>query len=395
MKTTRAPHGWITLVIILLTTGGAFAQETPPPEPAYSEASCLVRITSNLALLPLNEDTVHGLLSSTAILAEPVRELLGPEVQPDKVGVTFTLVEQQVFPTQSLSGRAGPDRRVVLVGRIRLRLAEELGQPAASRLLTTLCDRLQAALLAVSSADENRLKAQLAAAEEELQHVEHDLGALRELRQELCKRAGRSDLSRTSVESTLLNLEQTRADAQLQLEALSAREQALARQISEIGKRVDETMASSEVLKELQRVVELRELAFQRVKKLDEGGRVSAAEAEQAERELVVARAQVAQYRETATHEVGGGLLADLNRQLIQLSIDSAEARARLQFVDTQLDDLRKRDVLALADECDGRVRLRMHLLEDAVEQMAKSQFELKLQLRNLCPPEVVVIGQG
>lgn len=85
----------VLLILALLTTAAADTAQTPPekdensPSAAYS-ASCLVKITADAALLPLDQETICMLFESSGVAGKATREVLG--LSPDKAPNLFEIV---------------------------------------------------------------------------------------------------------------------------------------------------------------------------------------------------------------------------------------------------------------------------------------------------------------
>ena len=87
METTKR-FGFM-LILVLLTAAAAQSAEGPAKLSNTRMASCLVKITSDPAVLPLSEDSISYLLRSSGVSGKAAREVLG--LSPDQVGEFFTI----------------------------------------------------------------------------------------------------------------------------------------------------------------------------------------------------------------------------------------------------------------------------------------------------------------
>ena len=124
---------------------------------------------------------------------------------------------------------------------------------------------------------------------------------------------------------------------------VEARRKALQEQIAlireEAGKRSGEDM----VTQELQKLGGDKERQLAQLQQSVTAGRASTAELTEAEKNLAKARIELARRREEWSKQAGGGQLGEFTRELSRLAIDSVGAKAQLQIVRQQLEDVQKR----------------------------------------------------
>ena len=80
---------FVVLIVVLLMAAGAQSAEGPAKISNTRTASCLVKITSDPAVLPLSFETIDYLLRSSGVGGKAVREVL--DVSPDQAGDFFTI----------------------------------------------------------------------------------------------------------------------------------------------------------------------------------------------------------------------------------------------------------------------------------------------------------------
>jgi hypothetical protein len=80
---------FVVLIVVLLMAAGAQSAEGPAKISNTRTASCLVKITSDPAVLPLSFESIAYLLASSGVGGKAVREVL--DVSPDQAGDFFTV----------------------------------------------------------------------------------------------------------------------------------------------------------------------------------------------------------------------------------------------------------------------------------------------------------------
>ncbi len=81
MKTTKST--FVVLSLVLLTTGALRAMENKEDISGTMRASCLVQVTSDPAIFPVNWQTIKALVYSSGVAGKAAREIL--EISPDEV----------------------------------------------------------------------------------------------------------------------------------------------------------------------------------------------------------------------------------------------------------------------------------------------------------------------
>ena len=81
MKTTKST--FVVLSLVLLTTGALRAMENKEDISGTMKASCLVQVTSDPAIFPVNWQTIEALVYSSGVAGKAAREIL--EISPDEV----------------------------------------------------------------------------------------------------------------------------------------------------------------------------------------------------------------------------------------------------------------------------------------------------------------------
>ena len=106
-----------------------------------------------------------------------------------------------------------------------------------------------------------------------------------------------------------------------------------------------------------------------------------------------MARAQLAQHRQAVAKAAGGDLLAEFNRDLVKLSIETAEMEARREFLQRKLAKIKESNLLELADRFEREVSLQFALAQGGVQAATERLDVVRHQLSTFRPPTVTVIG--
>jgi hypothetical protein len=124
---------------------------------------------------------------------------------------------------------------------------------------------------------------------------------------------------------------------EMDLTALRVRRNAIARQLEEGTKDVNEALAGDEVLQQLREIIPLREKEVERVQKMIDQGSASKEELTGFREKIVEARIRVAE-REAALRQGNNraGLLERLNDELATTMINQAEMEVRLALLREQ-----------------------------------------------------------
>jgi chromosome segregation ATPase len=161
----------------------------------------------------------------------------------------------------------------------------------------------------------------------------------REMHAKLLVAGGRADLSAATLQSSLSKLEDERQRAELDLAGMEARLEAVQEQIKAAGDRAKEQIAGDPVIAELEKAVVARQKLVAIARERTEQGLQSPAEAAKAETDLIDARVQLLDRRESASAR-GGDALAPLAREMQNLSIEIRDRKARLALATKKLQPL-------------------------------------------------------
>jgi chromosome segregation ATPase len=162
-----------------------------------------------------------------------------------------------------------------------------------------------------------------------------------DMQEVLRSKTGRIDVSPASLQKAAARLEAELESLQLDAAGGAARMDALEKTIATEAARGQEKSKGDEVAAELTIVVSARENTLKRMEMLAQQATVSQEEVERARATLAEAKARLAERRMSVAAAAGGGALSDWNRELLNLSLDAQERRARTLFLKESIERLR------------------------------------------------------
>ena len=210
------------------------------------------------------------------------------------------------------------------------RVAREVADDVVQRLRKALTLEAQGGL-----ADQaQRFEQERQRADAEMARTRDELAKLKATIREA---TGRTDASAERIRNELAQLEDHRQEAQLELESRAARMNALSENMAKITAKVEQSVQTDTVSAELAKVVEAREAQVARAKEMLDAGKISRGEYDDAIAQAAEARARLMERRGEVAERAGQGTLADWNREVMRLSVDSAELQARLDKLNQRL----------------------------------------------------------
>lgn len=359
--------------------GGISGDESNPP-PNSTTAQCLLKISWDENMLPsVDQQLLDELILSSAVSGAAKREVLGDDGQAE------------VIPYRIWPGDGQPSNAHVVSVAVRISGLPDDGEPRAQRYLDEICKRLKAALGEFADDHVRDLHARLAFTEKEAALAQETVSRLNALQIELCDEADHADLRRDMLFISIGQLQAQRRDLELERVAREARRTALERQLAENATRIKEAAKKDSTLLELGKVVEIRTQQLARIEQLSAAKSASDAEVAACREQLAQAQFQLAQQRQMVAARLGGEQMAELNSELTKLTIDDAEAEARLQFISTELE--KTKALLSVADRYESEINLPLPMARDALESSLRDQNKLKRILATFQKPVVRLIG--
>lgn len=362
-------------------------QDTQPVTSAV-DVGCLVQITFGPGL-PLDRKTMMATLRSSGVLGAAVRDV--PGLDPDAVGGG----DVHLTEFAGSSAREGNLMVTTLIAEVFVMVPASVpdARSKAEQLLHALCQRLEAELAAHGAAEQQRWRTQLVDAQTVVKKAEQRYQEVQAAQQELFAAAGQSELSRQAIVEELQVHERRQREQGMTLAVLHARQSALTEQIARIGREAAAQADQDPVVNELTKVVQLRELEFQRRQELGGKGLAAPADTREVEEALARARAELAKQRQIASQRAGGDLLADLNKELVTLAVDIAATEAEREFLRQRLAQVRERGLLELADRYEREVEQQLASAAQILRDALRRQVNMEERLASYRPPTVSVIG--
>jgi hypothetical protein len=360
-------------------------------------ASCLVRVACAPEVLPLGCATITYLLRSSTVGGKAAKDVLGiafvdnlldvEELHSEGGAIGRIVADTRIFdrdtekmpfspprPTeprdkslsdyesakeamkrieaapkfQSGGGRTTAAQEPAFIDestvffRLEVDLREEVigksVKPAAEEFMSAVIKNMREGLNIAADDFRSRIRARIDLAAQEAARAENEL---MELQAKLRELSGSGQLFRETVLANISQLSQELRSLKMKQASQSVTIEAITKKIAEVETKATEKLKSDPVTNELQRLLELQVLHFENIKKLVEDRRTSQADLADAEERLARARIELAKRREELTKSTGGDLIASLNNQLSNLSIETAQYEARLSSIDEQLQEAR------------------------------------------------------
>jgi hypothetical protein len=125
----------------------------------------------------------------------------------------------------------------------------------------------------------------------------------------------------------------------------------VAKKIAELTGQAKEAEEKDMITQELQKSAEARDMAAQRLQLMSKSGTAAETDVEGAVAAAADAHVKVEERREAVKMSVGGGILPELNKELVELSIDQDVQREQMKALamlifplEKSLDDLEELD---------------------------------------------------
>ena len=373
--------------VLLVSAGSALCGEPAAAEKAEEtasntrEASCLVSITFDPAVLPLNVNTLPFLASSSGVAGKAAREVFGNGNYQDSVEVFSFQVDQ-----------TGPDAKDgTFTAGLQIVLRPE-AKPAAEEFLAAVIKNLRTTLEEAADEQRSRLKTNLKRAQEEWLTTGEELARTRREIANLQQAVGRSDVSWDGMFREVERLEKEKQALEMEQAGRSARRDALVDAIANTRMVAERQIASDATAAELEKLVALLEEQVKAMKDIRDKGRASDQDLTDLQIRLSEAKGRLAARREAVLQAAGGDLLAKLNAELTMLSIDDAESAARLKTLEEQLAKAKDPGRFKLAGEF-AQLKEQEARRADEAHSARRLFDEQRSRLINSWPVTVTVLG--
>ncbi len=430
METTK--RVMLILISILLTTGTAISKETEISDTLT--ASCLIKITSDPSILPLDDMTIDFLLHSSGVGGKAAKEILDAQLSGEAMEVALKIEwladeddtfssddteypspEEESYERQMMMGmeemeapwtrprpRRNSDRRMMseplnitneqmILLRIVVNLEEDdIGfatRPAAEEFMNAAIDNLKTALTRAFDEHRQRLNGRLRLADEEVSRTENELSQMQERLRSI---AGSRILDKDSILSNIMDMRNNLQNIEMEQDSDKIIVNAITERIAETQAKLKEQVAKDEVTREMQQIIENQKQQLELTKQLVEKGMAGRENLAEAENKLVRTRIDLAQRREQMSRSAGGDLIESLNRQLADRSIQYAQNRAKIEALNRQLAEAE--EWLNKSDDHE-LLSLRADIAKQNLREALIWRDRISRQMRLIQPPSISVLG--
>jgi len=412
-------HIVVLLVLILLISVTVQSANKPAAAELSNThvASCLVKITFDPLVLPLDDMTIDYLLHSSSVGGRVAREVLN--ISPDQVS--------DIFKIEALAGAAGrilpQDRRRKTEGRglktegggqrqelmssdfgllsseqlsfateqtLLFWLSVKLGndvKPAAEEFMDALVDSLRSTLVKVFEDYKRRFNNQLQLAEQEATSAENDL---REKQKTLREISRSRVLDRDSILADIYRLRQNVQAAKMNQASNQVIIDATTKRIADIQTKIKTQLENDSITIELQSIVEMSGKLVIEAERQVKAGTISSLQLDELKEKLARARIEIARRREQLSSSVGGNLIESLNRELADRSIRATQDEASIRSLEQQLAEAES--LLAKADDYE-LLSLKADIAKQNLQESILWRDRTSRQIRFLRSPMVSILG--
>ena len=419
----EAPKHIVILLVLILLISVPAQSANQPTTADFSNtriASCLVKVTFDPLVLPLDDITIDYLLHSSSIGGKVAREVLN--ISPDQVS--------DIFKIEALAGAARPswlgyaetgrilteDRRQKTEGRgqktegrgqrpellsseqmsfateqtLLFWLSVELGndvKPAAEEFMDALVGSLRSTLVKVFEDYKLRFNNQLQLAEQEATSAETDL---REKQKTLREISRSRVLDRDSILADIYRLRQNVQTAKMNQASNQVIIDATTKRIADIQAKIKQQLENDSITIDLQSIVEMSgKLVIEAEKQVKEG-KISSLQLDELKEKLARARIEIARRREKLSISVGGNLIESLNRELADRSIQATQDGTSIRSLEQQL--VEAESLLAKADDYE-LLSLKADIAKQNLQESILWRDRTSRQIRFLRSPMVSILG--
>jgi len=422
-------HIFVLLVLLLLISAPAQSAKQPATTALSNThvASCLVKLTFDPVVLPLDSMTIDYLLHSSSVGGKVAREVLN--ISPDKVSDIFkiealagtiggilpeSLERRGLIPegrneyemmemergdtastARSRSSRRAPASTATSLSSaaeqtLLFWLSVELGddvKPAAEEFMGALVGSLQGTLVKVFEDYKLRFNNQLKLAEQEATQAETDL---REKQKTLREIARSRVLDRDKILADIYRLRQDVQTAKMNQASNQVIIDATTKRIADIQDKIKKQLENDSITMELQNIVEMSSKLVVEAEKQVQAGKIPSLQLDELKEKLARARIEIARRREQLSSSVGGNLIESLNKELADRLIQATQDEASIRSLEQQL--VEAESLLAIADDYE-LLSLKADIAKQNLQESILWRDRTSRQIRLLQPPMVSILG--
>jgi len=395
-------------------------------------ASCVVKITSDPMVLPLNDATIDYLLHSTGIGGRVTREVLN--ISPDQVSEMFTIealvgatgilpeplgrrsstpegqdeyemmMARETDASASSIVRPRSSRRSPTMSRItsakspssameqtilfklQVNLPEKV-KPVAEEFMDALVGNLRSTLVKAFEDYRLRFEAQLQLTQAEAANAENDLRENQKILREI---SGSYVLDRTKILADISRLRQEVQTAKMSQASNQVIIDATTKRIAEIQAKIKERLENDPITKEYQGIVEMSDKLVEQAERAVQAGMMQATQLEDLKVQLARAKIELARRREELSKSAGGSLIESFNKELANRWIQATQDEANLSSQEKQLTEIES--LLVKADDYE-LLSLKADIAKQNLQEAMLWRDRMSRQIRLLQPPMVSILG--
>jgi len=425
----------VLLVLLLLISVPAQSANNPVTAQISNThtASCLVKITFDPLVLPLDDITIDYLLHSSSIGGKVAREVLN--ISPDQISDIFKIEalagsagrmlpdlspRQRPTPTNMETneyemmmemerirrGDAASTARPTSSGRAPASTATSLSsaaeqtllfwlsvnlpknvKPAAEEFMDALVDSLRSTLVKVFEDYKLRFNNQLQLAEQDATSAENDL---REKQKTLREISRSRVLDRDKILADIYRLRQDVQAAKMNQASNQVIIDATTKRIADIEAKIKTQLENDSITTELQSIVEMSGKLVIEAEKQVQSGKISSLQLDELKEKLARARIEIARRQEQLISSVGGNLIESLNKELADRSIQATQDEASIRSLEEQL--VEAESLLAKADDYE-LLSLKAEIAKQNLQESILWRDRTSRQIRFLQSPMVSILG--
>jgi chromosome segregation ATPase len=278
-----------------------------------------------------------------------------------------------------------------VLGRVEVFSGSGEGAP---EFLEAVCSRLKDVLRIAHESELENHERQMAKIENEVHEASQRLKRLQNDQQATAKDLGMVELSRQPLVERIRHFEEEQLELEMQRVSQDARRAAIEKQIQDLKSKPGTGREAAEAaLRAAQAKMKLLSEKRKLLEELSKTGRAPTIEVQELEAEMIAAEAEVIRHRQMLEESAGGEMVAELNRHLAEQSIDEAERRARLEWLESKTAQLKRSLEVAAQSDYENLITIDLPLARDAYAQTRHMQAELERRIRLAQPPAVSVLG--
>jgi hypothetical protein len=449
-----AKHVFFLSVLVFFITGAALASGKPeqsksgktPVDSNTRFASCVVKVTVEPAILPVNFEMVEWLIRSSGVAGKASREVLElpphegqeffyleqlfgsipytkprPEPDPDYMDMDADgmgpmmmerdrsrveadrLAEEDERDRLRRSRRSRRDAEPGVVGgpvinplpehllpegvvifRLEVELPEDYFKQVAEEFMSALVENLRETISEACVNVRRRFITQLDQANEEVERVEGRLAALQGKLNEI---SGTHVIWREFNQQELDDLRNEIEAAELRLAESRLTKEAIVEKISRTQALVEKRLEDDLIAKELQATVEAN---AKQLAEMEASGKFGFHDLQEFRENLIRARMELAERREQISNDAGARRVESLNEELQELLLRERKTEHYLSQMQQKQNKLT--ELMPKADKYE-LLEMKIDIARDSLEDAIRWRDELQRRFRMIQEPTVTIIG--